>query len=316
MVARQPACLSAAPAGLPQIGAGNVYFGSSICGTVRKVDPSGVLSTYAGNGSPGFKETPWAITMDNSGNMYACDDGVGGRAYKVAPDGAITIIAGNGTSGFSGDGGPATSASLFEPQGIAVDAAGNVYIADYGNRRVRRVDPSGIITTVAGGGTANPVDGGPPTGVLVIPEDVAVDSSGNLYIAAGVDLQGFRPFQRAAQRRPAPVISGVVSGASFQPGVVGEFVGHDQGNKSGGADGRLEPFDRQRSVAHLARRREREHRRETGVRLLHLTGSTQRAGARCSCRADHRDRDHCRWHKCDLLYHGQRVRPCLLRLAR
>ena len=79
--------------------------------------------------------------MDNSGNMYVCDDGVGTRVYKVTPGGAITVIAGNGTSGFSGDGGPATSAQLFEARAVAVDAAGNVYIADTGNLRVRKVDP-------------------------------------------------------------------------------------------------------------------------------------------------------------------------------
>jgi uncharacterized protein (TIGR03437 family) len=210
------------PSGIVADRAGNVYFGSSICGTVRKVDTSGVLSTFAGNGSPGFKQTPWSLTMDNSGNMYACDDGVGTRVYKVTPDGAITVIAGNGTSGFSGDGGPAISAQLSEAQGVAVDTAGNVYIADYGNRRVRRVDTAGIITTVAGGGSTNPVDGGPPTGVLVIPEDVAVDSSGNLYIAAGAIYKVSGLSSGSGTTPPAPAIStnGVVNGASFQPGVV------------------------------------------------------------------------------------------------
>jgi uncharacterized protein (TIGR03437 family) len=207
------------PSGVVADRAGNVYFGSAICGTVRKVDTSGVLSTFAGNGSPSFLHTPWALTMDNAGNMYAADDGIGARVYKVTPDGAITIIAGNGTNGFSGDGGPATSAQLFEAQGVAVDSAGNVYIADYGNRRVRRVDPSGIITTVAGGGTANPMDGGPPTGVLVIPEDVAVDSSGNLYIAAGAIYKVSGLSSGSGTTPPAISANGVVNGASFQPGV-------------------------------------------------------------------------------------------------
>src|ERR1700722_1049237 len=83
------------PSGVVADGAGNVYFGSSICGTVRKVDTSGVLTTFAGNGSPGFLQTPWALAIDSSGNLYACDDGVGTRVYKVTSSGAITIIAGN-----------------------------------------------------------------------------------------------------------------------------------------------------------------------------------------------------------------------------
>jgi len=144
------------PNGVATDHAGNVYFGSSICGTVRKIDPSGVLSTYAGTGASfaGSLGVPWGVAVDNSGNMYVVDDAVGTRVYKVTASGAITVIAGNGTSGFSGDGGPATSAQLFEARSVAVDAAGNVYIADTGNLRVRRVDTSGIITTVAGGGSA------------------------------------------------------------------------------------------------------------------------------------------------------------------
>jgi uncharacterized protein (TIGR03437 family) len=212
------------PSGVAADRSGNVYFGSSICGTVRKVDQSGVLTTFAGNGSPSFLQTPWALAIDNSGNLYASDDGIGTRVYKVTPGGAITIIAGKGTSGFSGDGGPATSAQLFEARGVAVDSAGNVYIADTGNGRVRKVDPSGIITTVAGGGKTNPVDGGPPTGVLIGAVDVAVDSSNNLYIASGGGVYKVSGLSGGSTGPPpagTPAISanGVVNGASFQTGV-------------------------------------------------------------------------------------------------
>jgi uncharacterized protein (TIGR03437 family) len=212
------------PSGVAADRAGNVYFGSKICGTVRKVDTSGVLSTYAGNGSVNFGAgggVPWVIAMDNSGNLYVCDDAVGTRIYKVTPDGVLSTIAGNRTHGFSSDGGPATSAQLFEARGVAVDTAGNVYIADYGNARVRKVDTSGIITTVAGGGTQGVFqDGMPATSLDFYPINVAVDSSDNLYIASGavfkvVGLSG-------GTTPPAPAISanGVVNGASFQPGVV------------------------------------------------------------------------------------------------
>jgi len=211
------------PSGVVADRAGNVYFGSSICGTVRKIDPSGVLSTFAGNGSPSFSETPWALAMDNSGNLYACDDGVGTRVYKVTPSGAITVIAGNGTKGFSGDGGPAISAQLFEAHGVAVDAAGNVYIADTSNHRVRKVDTNGIITTVAGGPNTAPneVDGGSPIGVNVGALDVAVDSSGKLYIYGGNRVYKVTGLS-SGTTPPVPAISanGVVNGASFQPGIV------------------------------------------------------------------------------------------------
>ncbi len=212
------------PSGVVADGSGNVYFGSSICGTVRKVDTSGVLSTFAGNGSPSFVQTPWALAMDSSGNMYACDDGVATRVYKITPSGAITIIAGSATSGFSGDGGRATNASLFEARGVAVDAAGNVYIADTGNGRVRKVDTSGIITTVAGGPNTSPneVDGGPALGVNVGALDIALDSSGNLYIYGGNRVYKVSGLSGSTTPPGPPVISanGVQNGASFLPGAV------------------------------------------------------------------------------------------------
>jgi len=104
---------------------------------------------------------------------------------KVSTSGTITTVAGNGTFGFSGDGGPATSAGLSFPLGVAVDAAGNLYIADSGNDRVRKVSTSGTITTVAGiGGCGFSGDGGPATNAsLSDPSGVAVDTAGNLYIA-------------------------------------------------------------------------------------------------------------------------------------
>jgi trimeric autotransporter adhesin len=209
------------PNGVVADRAGNLYFGSSICGTVRKVDTSGVLSTYAGSEATfaGGLGAPWGIALDNSGNLYVCDDAVGTRVYKVTPGGAITTIAGNGTNGFSGDGGPATSSQLFEARSVAVDAAGNVYIADTGNLRVRRVDTSGIITTVAGGGAALVKDGGPPTGVNVGAIDVAVDSSGNLYIYGGNRVYKVSGLPGGtAPAAPAISPNGVVNGASFQPG--------------------------------------------------------------------------------------------------
>jgi uncharacterized protein (TIGR03437 family) len=209
-------------AGNPILSAGNVYFGSALanpCGSIRKVDTSGILSTVSASPTlSGATGTTFALAMDSRGNLYICDREIGTRVYKLTPSGAVTTVAGTGTNGYSGDGGPATSAQLFEARGIAVDPAGNLYIADGGNFRVRKVDTSGIITTIAGGGTKGAADGMPATSVKFSPQDVALDSSGNLYISAGdiwkISLSG-------STTPPAPAISadGIVNGASFQPGV-------------------------------------------------------------------------------------------------
>src|SRR5262249_8758352 len=97
----------------------------------------------------------------------------------------ITTVAGNGSAGFSGDGGPAVSASIYQPEGVAVDAAGNLYIADSGNNRIRRVNPQGVIQTVAGNGAAGfDGDGGPAiSAVLDQPEGLAIGNTGHIYVA-------------------------------------------------------------------------------------------------------------------------------------
>ena len=168
---------------------GNVYFADSGAGRVRKVS-NGIITTVAGIGIPGFSgdngpaidaelNGARALAVDGSGNLYIAD---GNRVRKVS-NGVITTVAGNGSGGFSGDSGPATSAQMFDATGVAVDFAGNLYIADSGNNRIRKVS-NGVITTVAGTGTTGVSGGnGPATNAeLGGPMGVAVDSSGNLYI--------------------------------------------------------------------------------------------------------------------------------------
>ena len=143
------------------------------------------------------------MAVDGIGNLYIVD-GTAQRVRKVDTQGIIRTVAGNGTIGFSGDGGPATGAAFFGIQGIAVDSAGNIYIVDNGNKRVRKVDASsGIITTAAGNGSfGNTGDGGVSTSATLSgPNDVAVDSSGNLYIADGA---GGR-IRKVAGSTPPPV---------------------------------------------------------------------------------------------------------------
>lgn len=144
-------------------------------------------SLLAGDGGPATAAQIGpiqGIAADRAGNLYLSDTD-NHRIRKIAANGTISTIAGTGTAGFSGDGGPATSAQLNMPYGLAVDLAGYVYIADLGNSRVRRVSPDGTIATYAGGGSGTSAgDGGPAVNAhLLGPRDVAVDAAGNLYIA-------------------------------------------------------------------------------------------------------------------------------------
>ena len=127
---------------------------------------------------------PKGVAVDAVGNVYIAEV-TAHRIDKVSNDGTITIVAGNGTSGYSGDGGPATSAQLYYPFDVAVDASGNLYIADYSNYRVRKVATNGTITTVAGGGTRG-YEGSATSAQLFEPTNVTVDAAGNLYIVDAV----------------------------------------------------------------------------------------------------------------------------------
>ena len=185
------------PNGVAVDGQGNVYIADYTTRTsrVRKVSRSGTITTFAGTGKPGFSvdggpatsaqlRTPDGVAVDGKGNVYIADS-EDQRVRKVSPGGTITTIAGTGEWGFSGDGGPATSARLYNPYGVAVDRKGNVYIADSEDQRVRKVSRSGTITTFAGTGKPGfSGDGGPATSAkLSWPHGVAVDGKGNVYIA-------------------------------------------------------------------------------------------------------------------------------------
>jgi uncharacterized protein (TIGR03437 family) len=184
-----------APYGVAVDSAGSLYIADSGNNTIRKVS-SGVITTVAGNGTQGYSGdngpatsaqlfTPSWITVDSAGNLYIADIGNNVVRKVSASNGFITTVAGNGTYGFSGDNGQATSAELYGPMGVAVDSAGNLYIADLGNQRIRKVAASnGVITTVAGNGTAGfSGDGAQATSAeLNGPYGVAVDPAGNLYI--------------------------------------------------------------------------------------------------------------------------------------
>jgi sugar lactone lactonase YvrE len=174
---------------------GNMYIADSSNNRIRMVGTNGIVSTVAGKAGRGYSgdggtatnaslNYPYGVALDSLGNLYIADNG-NNRIRIVCTNGIIATVAGKTGGGYSGDGGAATNASLYTPAGVAVDALGNLYIADSSNNRIRRVDANGIITTVAGNGSRTYAgDGGAATNAsLSSPESVAVDAWGDLYIA-------------------------------------------------------------------------------------------------------------------------------------
>jgi DNA-binding beta-propeller fold protein YncE len=184
------------PAGLAIDANGDLFFADNMNHRVRKINVAGIISTVAGHGESGPDldggaatdaqlVNPGGLAIDDKGNIFVAD--VTHRVRRITPAGVINTVAGGGTGqpGFAGDGGPATAAMLAFPQGIAVDAHGTLLIADAGNRRIRKVTAAGIITTIAGDGTAGSGgDGGNALSAqLTHPAGIALDGLGNLYIS-------------------------------------------------------------------------------------------------------------------------------------
>ncbi len=173
--------------------AGNYYIADRNNHRVRKINTAGIISTIAGTGTAGYSgdgglatlaklDHPNGVAVDATGNIYIADES-NNVIRMINTAGIISTVAGTGAAGFSGDGGVATSARLNDPQAVAKDLSGNIYIADNNNSRVRMINPSGIISTIAGGtGPAFTVDGVPATSVsLCNIHDVSVDNAGNIY---------------------------------------------------------------------------------------------------------------------------------------
>ena len=186
------------PQGLALDASGNLYIADTQNSRIRKVTPAGVISTFAGTGQFGYAgdggpatvarlNSPSDVAVDGGGNVFVADTS-NGRIRKITPAGTISTVAGVAAVGppaSGGDGGPATSARLNQPRGIAIDGSGNIFIAEGSGHRVRKINPAGVISTVAGDGIAGFTgDGGPAISArLQFPQALAVDASGALFIA-------------------------------------------------------------------------------------------------------------------------------------
>lgn len=181
------------PAGVTVNASGDLLIADSGNDVVREVNPNGIMTIVAGSGTNSYSgdggaatnaglNYPAAVATDKIGDLFIADAG----HYvirEVNTNGIITTVAGDGTNVYSGDGGPATNAGLFFPQGVTVDAIGNLYIADSGNDVIRKVGTNGIISTIAGGGTSSGNGIAATNAVLNYPAGVAMDGADNLFIA-------------------------------------------------------------------------------------------------------------------------------------
>ena len=263
------------PGGIVLDGAGNLFIADIDNHRIRKVSADGIITTLAGNGVPGFSGDggsaidaqlylPAALATDGKGNLFILDWGnsyapandagllAGNRVRRVSPDGIITTVAGNGVPGFSGDGGPATGAQLSRPGGIAADSAGNLFIADTYNQRIRKVSSDGIISTVVDSRASNPDCLASLAPLLVPgfsfgycgPTEATLDREGNLFFyETGFDdfLDAVTYLPRLRKLSPDGIITTVAGNdkqgysgdggpASSATGVTGPLAADGAGN--------------------------------------------------------------------------------------
>jgi len=179
------------PSGVAVDGGGNVYVADQYNDVIRMINTSGIVTNFAGIGEPGPYEIdgpdstatfafPFGMAIDGHGNVYVSD--VARMTIRlISTSGQVTTLAGNGTQGASN--GAGTAASFNYPEGLAVDQAGNVYVADVGNNMIRKISPSGVVSTFAGKGTSGFVNGAAAAATFNKPTGVAVNFDGNVFVA-------------------------------------------------------------------------------------------------------------------------------------
>jgi len=194
------------PFGVAVDSSGTVYVADWINHRIRKILPNGTVSTLAGSGTAGFADgvgtvaqfdRPAGVAVDSFGTVYVADQG-NNRIRKILSNGTVSTLAGSGTAGFAD--GAGVTAQLKTPLGVSVDHAGTVYVADQGNHRIRKIQPDGTVSTLAGSGTAGFADGVGATVQFDNPYGVAVDSSGRVYVA---DMSNHRIRKITIQSHPS-----------------------------------------------------------------------------------------------------------------
>jgi len=177
------------PRGICVDASGNVYVADADNHKIRKISPSGLVSTLSGSGTQGSDDGqgtaasfngPTGVCVDASGNLYVADQ-MNNKIRKISPSGLVSTFAGSGSQG-SADG-QGTAASFYYPHGVCVDASGNVYVADYNNNKIRKISPSGLVSTLAGGVAYGSADGQGMAASFRGPNGVCLDASGNVYVA-------------------------------------------------------------------------------------------------------------------------------------
>jgi hypothetical protein len=180
------------PYGIAVDASGNVYVGDQSNHKIRKITPDGVVSTLAGSGANGGADgngtaasfsNPAGVAVDRDGNVYVVE--IGHRVRRITAAGEVSTVAGTGTAG-SADGsadGTGTAASFNQPQGIAIGRDGSLYVADSSNRKIRKITPDGVVSTLAGTGVAGSADGNVADAQFNNPQGLALDASGQLYVA-------------------------------------------------------------------------------------------------------------------------------------
>jgi sugar lactone lactonase YvrE len=220
------AALFNSPSGIALDGSGNLYVADSGSGTIRKITPTGLVTTFAGSaGKVGSQDGtgasaqfgfPDAVAVDGNGNLYVSDSEFN-TIRKITPAGVVTTFA--GTPGITGDANGVGSAAQFnKPAGVGVDGNGNVYVADSGNQTIRKITSSGTVTTLAGtAGVSGTANGSGASALFNGPDGIACDSAGNVYVSEATNTI----------RRITP--AGVVSAIAGDPGVVGSSDGAASG---------------------------------------------------------------------------------------